>query len=61
MLREAKEDLTGSNKSLQGRYDEAMLSRSNATNAEIEQSSERIQELEGYVKELEEENESIKS
>ena len=60
-LREAKEELTGSNKTLQTRFDKELRSKNEAQEQEEQANVERIQELEEIVKELEEQNESLKS
>ena len=60
-LREAKEELTGSNKTLQQRFDTELRQKNEAQEQEDQANVERIQELEEIVKELEEQNESLKS
>lgn len=60
-LREAKEELTGSNKNLQSRFDKELRQKNEAQEQEEQANVERIQELEEIVKELEEQNESLKS
>ena len=60
-LREAKEELTSSNKTLQTRFDKELRSKNEAQEQEEQANVERIQELEEIVKELEEQNESLKS
>ena len=60
-LREAKEELSGSNKTLQTRFDKELRQKNEAQEQEDQANVERIQELEEIVKELEEQNESLKS
>ena len=60
-LREVKEELTGSNATLQKRFETEMLAKTQAQEEEDQVNSERIQELEEIVKDLEEQNESLKS
>ena len=60
-LREVKEELTSSNTTLQKRFETEMLAKTQAQEEEDQVNSERIQELEEIVKDLEEQNESLKS
>lgn len=53
MLKEQKEELTNQNKTLRSKYDEEMFSKNEEKEAEMSRNTERIQELEEYVKELE--------
>ncbi len=60
-LRDAKEDLTNQNKKLQSRFDNELSAKNQAQQEEDQVNSERIQELEEIVKDLEDQNESMKS
>ena len=52
-LRDAKEDLTSQNKKLQSRFDNELSAKNQAQQEEDQVNSERIQELEEIVKDLE--------
>lgn len=60
-LRELKEDLSASNNKLQKKFDTELMAKNSMQEQEEQANSERIQELEDIVKELEEQNESLKS
>ena len=60
-LREHKEELTGQHSKLQKKFDTELLLKNQAQEQEEQANAERIQELEEIVRELEEQNESLKS
>ena len=60
-LRETKDELSNNNKTLQRRFDTELRQKNEAQEQEEQANGERIQELEEIVKELEEQNESLKS
>ena len=60
-LRETKDELSNNNKTLQKRFDTELRQKNEAQEQEEQANGERIQELEEIVKELEEQNESLKS
>lgn len=60
-LRETKDELTTTNSSIQKKFETEMAAKNQAQEQEEQVNTERIQELEDIVKELEEQNESLKS
>ena len=60
-LKEAKEELAAQLKGLKAKFDVEVEQRNAQTASESVQNGERIQELEEVIRELEEQNESLKS
>ena len=60
-LRESSKEMTSTNADLQKRYETEMAAKTQAQEQEEQQNSERIQELEEIVKDLEDQTESLKS
>lgn len=60
-LRDSKDELTTSNKKLQKKFDTELTAKNQMQEQEDMANTERIQELEEIVKEIEDQNESLKS
>ena len=60
-LKESKDELADAHKQLKTRFDTEIEARNLQTANESAQNSERIQELEEVIRELEEQNETLKS